>query len=90
MRRSRTAAIGMTHALTSLRRDFKGFHFSPCAFTLSWRRQGQAPPAGKKSPLKKAISKFVVRAQRTALMRMTHASPPQAKGLANRGALTQG
>ena len=33
----------------------------------SWRRQGKAPPAGKKSPLKKAISKFGVRAQRTAL-----------------------
>ena len=83
MRRSRTAAIGMTHALTSLRRDFKGLQFSPCAFTFSWQRQGCALPAGKKSPLKKAISKFGVRAQHTVLVRMTHASPPQAKGLAN-------
>ena len=41
----------------------------------SWRRQGEAPPAGKKSPLKKAISKFGVRAQHTVLVRMMHASP---------------
>ena len=34
---------------------------------LSWRRRGKAPPAGKKSPLKKAIPKFGVRTQRTAL-----------------------
>ena len=41
----------------------------------SWRRQGEAPPAGRKSPLIKAISKFGVRAQRTALLRIMHASP---------------
>ena len=50
-----------------------------CRLSPSWRRQGSAPPAGRKSPLIKAISKFGVRAQRTALMRMTHASPSSQK-----------
>ena len=45
----------------------------------SCRRQGNAPPAVKKSPLKKAISKFGVRAQHTVLMRITHASPSSQK-----------
>ena len=45
----------------------------------SCRRQGNAPPVVKKSPLKKAISKFGVRAQHTVLMRITHASPSSQK-----------
>ncbi len=125
MRRSRTAAVGITHVLTplltrtlkGLQSSFASIHTLPHAAkaanrgilrretllvpviviplitacggaspggeaspfrpfgTPSWRRQGKAPPAGKKSPLKKAISKFGVRAQHTVLVRMMHASP---------------
>ena len=65
----------------SLFRPAKNMHATPqdtlpsAAQTPSWRRQGEAPPAGRKSPLIKAISKFGVRAQRTALLRIMHASP---------------
>ena len=57
-----------------IRPEGEGKPFRPYG-APSWRRQGKAPPAGKKSPLKKAISKFGVRAQHTVLVRMMHASP---------------
>ena len=53
--------------------------FRLAAQTPSWRRQGSAPPAVKKSPLKMAISQFEACAQRTALLRIIRFSPSSQK-----------